>query len=55
MVDRNWKGASVTLLAILGFIFIITQLSRMVSARGSSSYGPKTTDEQWLVLTPQRY
>lgn len=53
MVDRNWKGASVTLLAILGFIFIITQISRMASAR--SPYSPKTTDEQWLVLTPQRY
>ena len=54
MVDRNWKGASITLLAILGFIFIITQLSRIASTR-SSLYGPKTTDEQWLVITPKRY
>lgn len=56
MPDRNWKGASVTLLAIIGFIFIISQLSRIASQYNVRSYyGAKTTDEQWLVMTPQRY
>lgn len=56
MPDRNWKGASVTLLAIIGFIFIISQLSRIASGYNVKSYyDSKTTDEQWIVVTPQRY
>lgn len=56
MPDRNLKGAAVSIISIIIFILLVTQLSRISSSYNTRSYyEPKTTDQSWVVVEPKRY